>query len=140
MSAATHGRRLRAARRLEAEIGFLARALLAETDGGPLRAVEALAACTMNRLRAVRETAPGISLPAVARRHDCFPAGLRSPRTAEAAAFDACRRIAARAASGSLPDPTRGAVRWHRLGEAPQWAQALHPSALVGERVFYGPS
>jgi spore germination cell wall hydrolase CwlJ-like protein len=139
MSTGDFAQRRRAARRHDAEIEFLARALLAETDGAQLRAIEALAAATLNRLAAARAARPDATLVSVARRDEAFPAGLRSPRAEERPAFDACRRIAARAAAGA-PDPTRGAVRWHRAGDAPAWAAGLVPLRHVGDWVFYGPA
>lgn len=127
----------RATRRLDAGIEFLARALLAETAGADLRGIEALAACSVNRWAAARRTTPEISLAAMVRNDCLFPAGIRSPRPEEAAAFAACRRIAARAVAGVLADPTRGATRWHRAGTIPRWAAGLGTRHAVADWVFY---
>lgn len=138
MSTPPHEALRRCSRRRDAGIEFLARALLAETDGTSLRGTEALAACAVNRWAEARRTAPDISLAALVRRDASFPAGIRSPRPHEAAAFEACRRIAARAVAGVLADPTRGATRWHRAGGTPAWAEGLVPRHLVAGWSFYG--
>jgi N-acetylmuramoyl-L-alanine amidase len=127
--------------RHEAEVEFLARALLAETDGRSLRGMEALAAIVVNRLRAARSpggpTWWGTELGRVVAHDDAFPAGPRAPRDDETEALAACRRIAARAAVGALPDPTRGATRWHHVGSVPSWADGHAPTLVVGSWVFY---
>ena len=50
-----------------------------------------------------------------------------------------CRRIACRAAAGSLPDPTGGATHWHDAGALPGWALGRVPAAEIGGLVFYRP-
>ena len=52
-------------------------------------------------------------------------------------AFASCRRIAQRAVSGALQDPTGGAVRFHEFGRRPGWATGLNPSAWIGSYLFY---
>lgn len=58
------------------------------------------------------------------------------PRTEEPA-FASCWRIANRAVSGALQDPTGGAVRYHELGASPAWAKRLNPRACIGSYLFY---
>ena len=48
-----------------------------------------------------------------------------------------CRRIAARAAGGGLPDPTGGATHWHKEDALPGWALGQVPVAEIGGLVFY---
>lgn len=50
---------------------------------------------------------------------------------------DACRRIAARALAGLLPDHAAGATRWHTEGVLPAWAIGEPPVAEVGGLLFY---
>lgn len=50
---------------------------------------------------------------------------------------EACRRIAARAMAGSLPDCSRGATRWHDAAVLPQWAVGEPPVAELGGLLFY---
>lgn len=48
-----------------------------------------------------------------------------------------CIRIARRALAGSIPDPTRGAARFHRVDRLPGWARGRTPSAVIGDYLFY---
>ena len=48
-----------------------------------------------------------------------------------------CRRIAARAASGALPDPTEGATHCHDAAILPGWAIGRVPTAEIGGLLFY---
>jgi hypothetical protein len=143
---------------------ILACALLGESEGRPVRAIEALAALAVNRARlAAAEAgarlrfAPGAppAAGAPAARLLAWPAllgavcrapfflgrwrgrGDPSPPAPEGPEIDVCRRIAARAAAGVLPDPTQGATHWHDAAELPGWAMGLVPTALVGGLVFY---
>lgn len=64
--------------------------------------------------------------------------------TANSAATDqatlsAGLRIARRALAGTLPDHSRGADRFHRIGDFPDWAKESRPVAEVGEFLFYRP-
>jgi spore germination cell wall hydrolase CwlJ-like protein len=51
-----------------------------------------------------------------------------------------CRRIAIRAVSGALKDPTGGAVRFHRVGVHPSWASEFELGPLIGSHLFYYPA
>jgi N-acetylmuramoyl-L-alanine amidase len=142
----------------------LALTLRAEAGERPVRAIEALAALVVNRARlaAADGTArlrysPGATTDAAA----AWPLLLgrvcrapflfacwnpRHPRHAalgEAPEGDptlaVCRRVARRAASGILPDPTGGATHWHPAGILPGWALSRIPAAEIGGLVFYRP-
>jgi N-acetylmuramoyl-L-alanine amidase len=144
----------------------LALTLRAEAGELPVRAIEALAALVVNRARlaAADETArlrfsPGATADATAAA--AWPLLLgrvcrapflfacwnpRDPRHAtlgEAPEGDptlaACRRIARRAASGILPDPTGGATHWHSADTLPGWALGRIPASEIGGLVFYRP-
>lgn len=140
----------------------LALTLWAEAAERPVRAIEALAALVANRARLAATAgeaarlrfAPGGGAAAVA-----WPALLgracrapflfacwnpRHPRHAALGqapegdpALAVCRRIARRAAAGSLPDPTGGATHWHDAAALPGWALGRVPAAEVGGLVFY---
>nr|WP_254452519.1 cell wall hydrolase [Roseicella sp. DB1501] len=140
---------------------LLALTLRAEAGHRPVRAIEALAALVVNRARLAmagpteRErfapgAAPGLAWPALLARalrapflFGCWMP--RQPRWAallEAAdrqdpALAICRRIAARAAAGALPDPTGGATHWHAAEVLPGWALGQVPVAEIGGLVFY---
>lgn len=143
----------------EAATELLARVLHAEAGCCPVRGIEALAALAMNRARLVLAEpeararfsdgeAPS-SLPraliAVLRAPFQFPT--RHPRHPRHALFAAppegdaalavCRRIAARALSGALPDGSRGALLWHDGLRLPGWAVGRIPCAEVGGLIFY---
>jgi len=128
---------------------ILARTLFGEAAGRPVRAVEAVAAVVMNRVRlAAMPGGPshwGRGIAGVCRAPFQFPCwSPRHPRHAamlEAAeddpVFALCRRVAARAAAGVLPDPTDGATHYHDAGASPHWALGAMPVAEIGGLVFY---
>lgn len=123
--------------RREAAVAALAEALAAHARGEPVRAIEALASVVVNRMQAARaRRAPpwwGVDLAAAV-----AASGLGQAEGGEAAPAhlaEACRRIAARAVAGSLPDPTGGALFWHRAGsprpeDAPEGV-SVHLGGLV---------
>lgn len=140
----------------------LALTLWAEAAERPVRAIEALAAVVVNRARLAStagETgwlrfAPGapavgaawpLLLGRAARAPFLFACwNPRHPRHAALGkapegdpALAVCRRIARRAASGVLPDPTGGATHWHDTRALPAWAVGRVPTAEIGGLVFY---
>ncbi|MCQ4159777.1 cell wall hydrolase [Roseomonas sp. GC11] len=129
---------------------ILAMTLWAEAGTRPVRAIEALAAAIMNRVRlAEAGVAPhwGRGLSAVCRapfQFSCWNRNhLRHALMLSIPAGDAamaiCRRIAARAAAGALPDPTGGATHAHGVEELPPWAVGQVPLAEIGSMLFYRP-
>lgn len=101
---------------MRAEAERLALHIWAEAAGRPVRAMEGVAAVALRRRpEAVQVPAPGEGDAALA----------------------ACRRIAARALAGLLPDPTRGATHYHPAETLPRWALGQVPSAELGGLVFY---
>jgi hypothetical protein len=136
---------------------ILALTLCAEADDQPVRALEALAAMVANRarlaaadaalrLRFAPGPAPAGLLDACCRapflfecwtpRHPRRAALLRALRQPDAR-LEVCRRIAHRAASGGINDPTAGATHCHRADTLPGWALGHAPSAEIGGFVFY---
>ena len=143
----------------------LARTLYAEAGARPVRAIEALAALAVNRARGAMSrparlpgTAPFArggharlpepgprEMEAACRDPFLFPS--RNPRHADHARLTApppgdpalavCRRVAARALSGALTDPTRGAAHWHPEERLPGWAVAREPVAEISGLAFY---
>lgn len=134
---------------------ILARTLHAETAGCGARGVEALAALVLHRAR--------LSLDCEAARtrfaHGAAPAGMagmvaavcRAPFQfscwrvggsawdipAESPALAMCRRVAARALAGALPNPAPGATHWHALSVLPGWAVGRVPVAEAGGLALY---
>ncbi len=138
MSAARH----MPARDPAAEI--LALTLWGEAADRPVRAIEALAALVMNRVRAgVPHWGQGVA--GVCRAPFQFPCWNRNhPRHAALreippgdAALAICRRIAARAMAGGLPDPTAGATHVHDAAALPGWALGRPATAEIGGLCFY---
>lgn len=139
----------------------LALTLWAEAGTQPVRALEALAALVVNRARAAEEDAaarlrfaPGAEpqpWPLLVARvcRAPFQFGCWNPRNPRHAqlrnlplvdpSLAMCRRIAARAVAGSLPDATGGATHWHAAEELPAWAIGQAAVAEIGGLVFYKP-
>jgi len=143
----------------EAAAELLARVLYAEVGHRGLRAAEALAALAANRARAALGCADAALRYAGGERPASFERALiaacrapfqfpvrhpRHPRHAFFAqplegdpALAMCRRVAARAVAGALPDPTGGALLWHAGDALPAWALGRVPVAEAGGLAFY---
>lgn len=133
----------------------LARTLHAEAGGCAVRGIEALAALVLRRARAARACpaararfaadAAARSLPemvaAVCRapfQFACWRAGGAAWEVAEGdPALAICRRIAARALAGTLPDLGAGATHFHRADALPGWAVGRMPLAETGGLALY---
>jgi N-acetylmuramoyl-L-alanine amidase len=138
-----------AALRQDGGVEILALILWGEAAGRPVRAIEAMAALVMNRARqAAVPGGPahwGRDVAAVCRAPFQFPCWNRNhPRHAalrEVPAGDGalaiCRRVAARAIAGSLPDPTGGATHFHDALALPGWALGRPAAAEIGGLCFY---
>lgn len=123
---------------------ILALTLWGEAAGRPVRAIEGMAALVMNRARAA---VPhwGLGVAGVCRAPFQFPCWNRNhPRHAALlevppgdGALMICRRIAARALAGALPDPTGGATHVHDAAALPGWAVGRAASAEIGGLCFY---
>ncbi|MGG5812460.1 cell wall hydrolase [Falsiroseomonas sp. CW058] len=129
---------------------ILALTLWGEAAGRPVRAMEAVAAVVMTRVRLAARAGGlahlGQGVAGVCRapfQFACWQprhprhAALAECDTQADAAFPACRRIAARAMAGLLPDPTEGATHYHAADELPRWAVGQVPTAELGGLVFY---
>ncbi|MDB5317867.1 MAG: cell wall hydrolase [Rhodospirillales bacterium] len=130
-------------------VEVLAMTLWGEAAERPVRAIEGVAAAIINRVRMV--AAPdgprhwGRGVGGVCRapfQFGCWHP--RHPRHApmlalgeDDVALAMCRRIAARAASGVLPDPTGGATHYHAAARLPAWAVGRVPEAEIGGLLFY---
>jgi spore germination cell wall hydrolase CwlJ-like protein len=126
----------------------LALTLWGEADGRPVRAIEAVASVVMTRVRlADRAGGPahlGRGVVGVCRApfqfacwHPGHPRHRAIAELAEGADLGACRRIAARALAGALPDPTGAATHYHAEELLPRWALGLTPTAELSGLVFY---
>ena len=139
---------LQAAPRAASAAEVLALTLWGEADGRPVRAIEAVASVVMTRVRlAAQPGGPvhlGQGVAGVCRAPFQFPCWMpghpRRHALAELpgdAELGACRRIAARALAGALPDPTGAATHYHAEEVLPRWALGLTPTAELGGLVFY---
>jgi N-acetylmuramoyl-L-alanine amidase len=98
----------------------------------------------MNRLKAGRDP-NARHIAAICRAPFLFSCwNRRDPRHAALraippgdAAFAICRRIAQRAVSGLLPDPTSGATLWHDSAHLPAWAVGQASIIEIGGLCFY---
>jgi spore germination cell wall hydrolase CwlJ-like protein len=126
----------------------LALTLWGEAGGRPVRAIEAVASVVMTRVRlAAKPGGPahlGRGVVGVCRApfqfacwHPGHPRRRAIAELAKGAELGACRRIAARAVAGALPDPTSGATHYHEECVLPRWALGITPSAALGGLVFY---
>ncbi len=127
---------------------ILALTLFGEAGERPVRAMEGVASVVMARVRlAARPDGPahlGRGVAGVCRapfQFACWhPGDPRRARLAElhgTASLGPCRRIAARALAGALPDPTGGATHYHDGAVLPRWALGQVPTAELGGLVFY---
>jgi spore germination cell wall hydrolase CwlJ-like protein len=134
--------------RANGAVDVLALTLWGEADGRPVRAMEAVASVVMTRLRlATMPGGPahlGRGVVAVCRapfQFACWHPGHARRRAiaelAEGTDLGACRRVAARAVAGALPDPTGGATHYHSDDVLPRWALGRVPTAELGGLVFY---
>jgi len=126
----------------------LALTLWGEAGDRPVRAMEGVANVVMTRMRlAAKPGGPahlGRGVAGVCRApfqfacwHPGHPRRARLAESAPAADLGPCRRIAARALAGALPDPTEGATHYHDAAQLPRWALGRVPTAELGGLVFY---
>ena len=54
-------------------------------------------------------------------------------------AYAQAREVARRALNRELPDPTGGALYFHRRGATPEWAASYTRTAAIGAHLFYTP-
>jgi len=127
---------------------LLARTIYGEARGESVRGMEAVAAVIVNRVRRSRERGGywwGNDLAQVCAKpwqFSCWNPG--DPNRAkiervgmENRVFQCCLRIARRATTGTLDDPTGGATHYHTLAANPPWARGRVPSAEIGNHLFY---
>jgi len=129
---------------------LLALILWDEAAEESVRVQEALAAAVANQVRQWQQQAAAGGRPqsdidvSSSARARLFVSYLNlhgrrnlTPPPSGDAVFAMCRRIAGRAVTGALKDPTGGAVRFHRLGVTPSWVSRFEPGSLIGSHLFY---
>jgi spore germination cell wall hydrolase CwlJ-like protein len=126
----------------------LALTLWGEADGRPVRAMEAVASVVMTRVRlAAAPGGPvhlGQGVVGVCRApfqfacwHPGHPRRRAIAELPDGTDLGACRRVAARALAGALPDPTGGATHYHADTLLPRWALGRVATVELGGLVFY---
>lgn len=126
----------------------LALTLWGEAADRPVRAMEAVASVVITRARlAAAPGGPahlGRGVAGVCRApfqfacwHPGHPRHRAIAELPEGAELGACRRVAARAIAGALPDPTGGATHYHAHDTLPRWALGRVPAVEIGGLVFY---
>ncbi len=129
-------------------VDTLARTLWGEARGEPVRGIEAVAAVVVNRVRVAERKGGhwwGASVIGVCRKpwqFSCWNEGdPNRPKllavTASDPVFATCLRVARRAVTGLLPDPTGGATHYHHVRIHPSWARGHTPCAEIGRHLFY---
>lgn len=110
----------------------IAAALLHIATNENIRVIEALASTIVNALKSGAET----DHPFVFGRTRLlrYPSNISGHETRKTAAF---RRIARRALSQTLTDPTLGATAFHRIDSTPTWSKDRLPIAVFGAFLFY---
>ncbi|MGQ9366637.1 cell wall hydrolase [Azospirillum sp. ST 5-10] len=132
----------------EEAVDTLARTLWGEARGEPVRGIEAVAAVVLNRVRVAQARGGfwwGGDVVAVCRKpwqFSCWNADDPNRAkllavTADDPVFATCLRVARRAVTGTLPDPTDGATHYHRAGVTPSWTLGHAPCAEIGHHLFY---
>ena len=113
----------------------LARCVYAETLAESLPAVEALCAMVKNTGRPISE---------IARDENVFESLSRESERHAALLVRhddrgllLCLRAVRRMLRGDIPDKIRGATRFHREDQLPDWATAIGSVAEVGNLLFY---
>lgn len=128
-------------------VNRLARFLYAEAAHESVRTREALAAAIANQVRRLLSqqlAAASRGVPAEAIRAQLFIScldGIRirrsGPPSPEDPLFASCQRIARRALSGALRDPTLGATGFRKLGEPPSDGNGADAGIWIGSYVFF---
>jgi hypothetical protein len=123
----------------KAALRRIAKIIYAETRASSLPAVEALASMIGNLC--VRSSRP---LAEIAEDKSIFESlGKNSSRrndfliAEDDPKFQICLRTARRMSGGRLPDSVRGATRFHREEQAPEWSDSLGAIAEVDGLMFY---
>ena len=119
-----------AAQRITAD--RLAAALLRLAGGEDIRVIEALASAIANSLRSESDIDQPFAYERIRLlRHSLVLHGEDQDRTTM------IRRIARRALSGTLFDPTRGSNAFHKVDRTPDWSKEILPVAVFGPFLFY---
>jgi len=136
-------------RQFDRDVDILARTIYGEARGEHVRGQEAVAAVVINRIRRARDRNGrywwGTTIETVCHKpwqFSCWNAGDPNRQkiasvSARNRTFRTCLRVARRAMTGALKDPTDGATHYHANAVNPPWARRRAPSAEIGGHLFY---
>lgn len=110
----------------------IAAALLHIAADENVRVIEALASTIVNALNSGAETKHNFVFGRT--RLLRYPSFIATDETSKTAAF---KRIARRAHSQTLKDPTLGATAFHKIENTPTWSKNFLPIAVFGSFLFY---
>ncbi|MBF0246777.1 MAG: cell wall hydrolase [Alphaproteobacteria bacterium] len=130
------------------EIDVLARTLYGEARGESIRGKEAVACVILNRVKRAKDRGGywwGADVIGVCQKPWQFSCwNVNDPNREKLLAvepgnrvFDTCVRIAKRALSGCIDDPTGGATHYHTRHVNPPWAVGRPASFEIGRHLFY---
>ncbi len=137
------------ASRADRTVDVLARTIYGEARGELVRGKEAVAAVVINRVRRARARGGqfwwGNDIESVCLKpyqFSCWNPGDPNRSKIEAVGrdnrvFQSCLRVARRAVSGTLKDPTGGATHYHVNSIFPPWARGKAACAEIGAHHFY---
>ena len=117
----------------------VARAIYAETHGENLPAVEALCSMVANLcFTTKRQLSDIVDDPKIFESANAESSRYKDRMTDSALPrFQICLRTVRRMMNGQIPDMVRGAKRFHRATELPEWAVSAGYIAEVGDLFFY---
>lgn len=134
--------------RRKRDVDILARTLFGEARGETVRGKEAVACVIINRVNRAKAHGGywwGSTVEQVCLKPWQFSCwNENDPNRAKILevqpghrVFDTCLRIARRAVSGCLEDPTRGATHYHTKHVTPPWSKGRPACAEIGHHFFY---
>ena len=120
-----------------------ARTIWGEARGEPVQGQEAVAWVIVNRLRSGYRGAETLAEVCLARlQFSCWnPDDPNAARMADIdftePSFPRVFAAACRVWTGEAQDPTHGARHYHNHWVSPAWARGHHPTAVIGNHLFY---
>ena len=130
------------------EVDIMAKTLFGEARGEGLPGIEAVASVIMNRLKIALQKGDywwGKNIHEICLKPFQFSCwNPKDPNfekikkvTKDSPVFQMCKRVAERAMTGFLKDPTNGATHYHTKQSHPAWARHLVPVEELGNHIFY---
>ncbi len=133
---------------MQQTIDTLARTIWGEARGEGAAGMQAVAAVILNRLAIAKKSGGywwGNDLMSICRKPYQFSCWNENDPNFQKLqdvdnrdlSFSTALRLARRAVTIGLTDPTGGATHYHAAGIAPYWARNDKPCAVLGRHIFY---